>query len=481
MPMDEHIRSRRSPAGGGPFGRLQLELALSAGKLAGSTGRLLRLGGGTSFPGLVARRIDPGVLRKTVGASHAHKIVVSGSNGKTTTCRMIAAIAQAGGRRVLQNRSGSNLIQGVTTTAVHGADLLGRMPADVLILEIDEAVLRHVVAEIEPDTVVITNIFRDQLDRFGELYAVAGALETIVRGLPAGATAVLNGDDPLIANFAPDARCKRLYFGLNAGEAGHDAPEHGADSIRCVRCQHDLDYGRVYISHLGSFHCPNCGYRRPLLDVSVNRVEAAEAGAAILTVETPRGPLDVSLPLPGLHNVYNAAAALATGIAMGLQGPTLAGALGGLRPAFGRLEEIEADGHRVVLSIVKNPISYNTTLRTILQQPGQRYVLAAHSNSPVDGEDFAWLWDVDLEELAPRVAAVVTGGAKAEDIALRYKYAGVPEPLVQAVPDLAAALDAALARVPAGETLYILAGYSQTRDLRRIMEQRGWVPPFWEE
>src|SRR5437763_759332 len=254
MAAGHSMRARRRQTGqDGPLGRIQLGLALSAGKLTANAGRLLRVGGGTSLPGIVARRIDPHVLRKVVGASAARKIVVTGSNGKTTTCRMIAALAHAAGRRVTQNRAGSNLLQGVTSVAVNGADLRGALAADVLIFEIDEAVMRHVVPEIEPDTVIVTNIFRDQLDRFGELYAVAASLEATIRGLPAAATVILNGDDPLVASFAPDARARRLYFGVCAGDVGTQVPEHAADSIRCVHCQHDLDYSKVYISHLGAF------------------------------------------------------------------------------------------------------------------------------------------------------------------------------------------------------------------------------------
>ena len=481
MTTDERTRPRKRADHGGPLGRLQLELALSAGKLAGGTGRLLRLGGGTSLPGLVARRIDPDVLRKVVGASAARKVVVSGSNGKTTTCRMLAALAHGAGRRVMQNRAGSNLIQGVTSLAVNGADLLGRVDADTLILEIDEATLRHVVAEIEPDTFILTNIFRDQLDRFGELYAVAKVLEDMVRALPAGATAVLNGDDPMIASFAPDARARRLYFGLDAPEVARERPEHGADTIRCVFCQHDLVYSRAYISHLGAFRCPNCGYARPQLDVAVTRVEMSPMGATEITLQTPAGPLELRLPLPGLHNVYNAAAAVAAGLALGIDPAAMPAAFAGLRPAFGRLEEIAATDKRIVLSFVKNPISYNTTLRTIMQQPGPKHVLCAHSNTLVDGEDFAWLWDIDLESLAPHLASLVVSGSKAGELALRYKYAGVPEDQARTIPALGTALDAALANVESGGTLHVLAGYTPTRELRRIMEQRGWVPPFWEE
>ncbi|MGZ3665670.1 MAG: MurT ligase domain-containing protein [Ktedonobacterales bacterium] len=473
-------RSRRRGRGG-PLGTARLALALSAGKMAGTTGRLLRIGGGTSFPGVIARRIDPGVLRKVVGASPARKVVVCGSNGKTTTCRMITAISQASGRRVTQNRTGSNLLPGVTAVAVNGASVFGRLDADVLVFEIDEATIRHAVPEIEPDVVVVNNIFRDQLDRYGELYSVAAALETMIRNLPPEATVILNGDDPMVAGFAPDAQAKRLYFGLRTDDVGTQVPEHAADTIRCVRCQHDLDYTKAYISHLGAYRCPNCGYARPPLDIAVTHADLSPVGISTIGLETPAGPLSLRLPLPGLHNVYNAAGAVAAALAMGLDLSAADGALAGLRPAFGRLEDIQAGDKQIVLAFVKNPISYNTTLRTILQRPGKKHVLSAHSNAETDGEDFAWLWDIDLEELTPQLASLVTSGTKAEELAMRFKYAGVPEDQIQTIQDRTAALDAALANVEPGGTLYILSGYTPLHELRRTMQQRGWVPPFWEE
>jgi UDP-N-acetylmuramyl tripeptide synthase len=293
---------------------------------------------------------------------------------------------------------------------------------------------------------------------------------------------VLNGDDPLVASFAPDSAARRLYFGLRADSVGAEVPEHAADTIRCVRCQHALTYRRAYMSHLGDYQCGRCGTRRPDLDIAVTQVQASPDGGSDVTVETPAGTIRLLVPLPGLHNVYNAAAALAGAHALSLLEPGSArGALAGLRPAFGRLEEIRAGGRLTVLSFVKNPTSYNVTLRQILSRPGRKHVLAAHSNTVVDGEDFAWLWDVDLEALVPDLASLVVSGTKAEEVALRMKYAGAGRTGMRVIPDRQAALDTALARVPPDEPLYILAGYTPMREFRRIMQRRGWVPPFWEE
>ena len=463
-------------------GRVRLALALAAGKGSGAAGRFLNISGGTSLPGAIARRVDPLVLQKVAAASKARKAAVTGSNGKTTTCRMLAALAQATGVSIAQNRSGSNLLQGVTSVAVRGADLRGRMRAQLLLLEVDEATMRRVTPEVTPDMVLVTNIFRDQLDRFGELYSMARMLESAIEALPWQGSAVLNGDDALVASLAPRAQARRLYFGLRAEGVGSEVPEHSADTIRCVHCQHPLTFRRAYMSHLGDYECRGCGSKRPDLDIAVTAIHPTPDGGNDVTVETPAGTLQVHVPLPGLHNVYNTAAAIAGAFALEMLEPASArSALEALRPAFGRLEEIKAGGHRAVLSFVKNPTSYNATLQLIMQRPGRKHVLAAHSNTVVDGEDFAWLWDVDLEALVPDLASLVVSGTRAEEVALRMKYAGANLTDIRVIPGRQTALDTALARIPPDEPLYILAGYTPMREFRRIMQRRGWVPPFWEE
>ena len=466
-------------------GQARFTVALAAGKAAGAASRALRAGGGTNFVGKVAMRIDPGVLRKVATASEAGTTIVTGSNGKTTTCRMLAALASAGGLRVTQNRTGSNLLPGVVSAAVRGTDLRGRVDAQLMLLEVDEATVRLVTPELPPDTFLITNIFRDQLDRFGELYSMARALEAVIEALPASATVVLNGDDPLVASLAPGASARRLFFGIRAGGTGAQAPEHAADTIRCVRCQHMLSYRAVYLSHLGDYECLECGNTRPDLDVAVTAVRPSPDGGSEITVETPAASYLLRVPLPGPHNVYNAAAAVAAWTAQSPARPLRPAdarrALAGLRPAFGRLEEITAGQRRVVLAFVKNPTAYNATLREVLRRPGRKHVLAAHSNTVVDGEDFAWLWDVDLEQLAPELASLVVSGTRAEEVALRFKYAGADPAVTCLLPSRAAALQAALDATPPGESLYVFAGYTPMRELRGIMQRRGWVAPSWKE
>ncbi|HEY7349523.1 MAG TPA: MurT ligase domain-containing protein [Ktedonobacterales bacterium] len=461
--------------------RPRLTLALGAGKLAGSTGRLLKVGGGTSLPGMLARAIDPDVLRKVIGASKAKKIAITGSNGKTTTSQMIGAAGLANGLRVSQNRTGANMLQGVTTVAVNAANLRGELDDDLLVFEVDEGTFPLAIPELQPDVVMVTNIFRDQLDRYGELYKVANGLERVIRELPAAATVLLNGDDPLVANFAPDMRARRLYFGLEARGLGGTVPEHAADTVRCVKCQQYFEYEAVYISHLGAYRCPNCGYARPRLDVALTAAEMRPQGPTTVTIRTPGGEAALTMPLVGIHNVYNVTGAIGGAYALSLDLNKAALGLAKVKPAFGRLEPIQAGDQTVYLSFVKNPTSYNTILRTIEGWPGQKHVLVAASNTVVDGEDFAWFWDVEVEEIARDLLSVTCGGTKGEELAMRFKYAGVPEEKIEVVHDRPAALKAGLRKAGPQGSLFIFAGYTPTLELRRAMTERGWVSHVWKE
>src|SRR5579863_3991896 len=465
------------------LGKARLALAISAGKLAGASGRFFRIGGGTSLPGMIARRIDPNVLKSVVGASKAKKIVITGSNGKTTTARMTAAIADFGGQRVSHNRTGSNMLQGVTSVAVNFADMFGRLDSDVLLFEIDEGTIPLAVPEIQPDVVLITNIFRDQLDRYGELYSVANALNQMLESLPETSTILLNGNDPQVASFGLNAKAKRLFFGLETKEVGTPVPEQSADIIRCINCQEDLQYEVAYMSHLGIYRCPNCGYTLPKLDFAVTSAKLAAdgQGPSQVKLRTPQGEIEFEIPIPGLHNVYNDAAAIGATMSAGFSMEKAPAAIASIRPAFGRLEKIQAGDQTIYLAFVKNPTSFNLMLRLIAQHDTEKHLMVVASNTVVDGEDFAWLWDVDIENIASDIRDVVCSGTKAEELAMRLKYAEVPVDKISIVHEREAGLDAALKNTGPGGTLYIMASYTPTNELRRIMQKRGWVKHFWEE
>ena len=476
-PPADLVAARRAP-------RLtpRLYASLLAARAAGAASRVLGRGGGTSLPGMVARRVDPAILRTLVADRGVPVVAITGSNGKTTTARFTAALLRGEGIPVAHNSSGSNLVQGVTSLAVGFADVRGALPPGVLVAEVDEGALLVVADELRPRVLVIVDLFRDQLDRFGELHALGAAMDAVAATLAADAVLVVNGDDPLVASLASDRAGPRVTFGFDIAES-LDRITRAADTIRCPRCRHDLAYRAVYLSHMGDFACAECGFARPRLDVAVTAVEVTGIAETLCTIRVPGGAsLELRIPQAGIHVAYDAAAAVAAAVAIGAPLDHAASSLAGIRPAFGRMESIALpDGRSVILAFSKNPTSFNTTLRALGTEGEPRRLLIALSNTLVDGEDFAWLWDVDVESMAPRVEWAVVSGTRADEIATRLKYAGLDPRQMTVVEDRPAALDAALAQVPPGERLTIVAGYTPTIELREEMHRRGWTGRFWEQ
>jgi UDP-N-acetylmuramyl tripeptide synthase len=456
-----------------------LYAALVGGKVAGRASRLAGRGGGTSLPGVVARRIAPDILDLLVRRPGVPVVAITGSNGKTTTARLTAALLRGEGIEVLANSAGANLLQGVTSLAVRWTDLRGRLPEATMLAEVDEAALPVVAREVPLRALLVADLFRDQLDRFGELYAVASAIEDVAMSLPPDAAVIVNADDPLVATMAADREGRRVTFGFDLDHST-DLITRAADTIRCPRCRSDLRYRTVYLSHMGAYDCPACGFERPPLDVAVTALETRGLEETRCTVRTPDGETTFSIPQAGVHIGYDAAAAIAILVGLGIPIPHAAASLGTVRPAFGRLESIEASDRRVVLAFAKNPTSFNSTLHTLAAEGEPRQLLLALSNTLVDGEDFAWLWDVDFEGSVPFIQRVVASGTRADEVANRLKYAGLETARIETIADRTSALDRGLANAGPGGRLVIVAGYTPTIELREEMSRRGWVGRFWE-
>ena len=468
---------RRAP---GPRKSLSFRtfLALAAGKTAAHATRLVGRGGGTSITGMVARRVDPLVLERLVADRGVPVVAITGSNGKTTTARFTAALLRGEGVTVSHNSAGANLIQGVTSLAVSYADMRGDLPDGVLVAEVDEGALPKVAPELAPRALLVTDLFRDQLDRFGEIYAVADAIESVAAGLPPESALIVNADDPMVAMLARSRHGKRVTFGLEI-DRSTDQITRAADTIRCPKCRSDLEYRYVYLSHMGDYRCPSCGFERPRLDVAVTALEVVGLDCTRMDIETQSGKLTIEIPQSGVHIAYNAAGAIAILIGLGVSLEHAVESLAAVGPAFGRLEKIDADGRELLLAFAKNPTSYNTTLRALATEEEPRQLLIAASNTLVDGEDFGWLWDVDFETMAPKVERAVVSGTRADELANRLKYAGVPPDRLTIVENRPAALDAALAVLPADRRLVVLTGYTPLIELRNEMTRRGWTGRYW--
>ncbi|MDR7554739.1 MAG: MurT ligase domain-containing protein [Armatimonadota bacterium] len=469
--------------------------AFLAARAAAAGSRALRVGGGTTLPGRLAMALAPDLVPTLARQLRRGVVLISGTNGKTTTARLLGGIAQAAGLRVVHNRAGANLLSGIAAALLAHATARGRVHGDLGVFEVDEATLPAALAATEPRLVVLLNLFRDQLDRYGEIDLLADRWRRALARLPREAAVVYNADDPLVAEVAQAHTGRRVAFGLDAlPEAlpSRQAPEHAADSRYCYACGRPYVYTLVTLGHMGHYACTQCGTARPAADVRAVEVHLEGVdGAAFVVDAGPRGGspdapdararLAVRTRLPGLYNVYDATAAAAAAWALGVDATAVVRGLDETAPAFGRGERVVLEGREAVMLLAKNPAGFNEVLRTVLLADGAPVVLIAINDLIADGRDVSWLWDVDFELLADRVRAAVVTGLRGEEMALRLKYAGVPPARITLERDSALALTAALRRLPAGRRLYILPTYTAMLQLRALLARQGVVPGFWAQ
>ncbi|HET7768308.1 MAG TPA: MurT ligase domain-containing protein [Chloroflexota bacterium] len=467
--------------------RARVGLAVVGSRLAAAASRTLGRGG-TALPGLVAERIAPDLLSHLASQLPRGSIVVTGTNGKTTTSHMLARILSAAGLQPLRNASGSNLARGVATSLAAHAGPLGRLratPSTIGLFETDEAAFAQVVPAVRPRVVAVTNLFRDQLDRYGEVDTVAAVWRTALERLGAQPhTLVLNADDPTVAALgnafgSTPSGTESLYFGVDDPAIGRPGVEHASDAKTCPACGARLEYALAYYGHLGHYACAN-GHRRPSPGVAATRVTARGFEGTDLTIATPHGELTLTLPLPGLYNVYNALAAATSALAAGAPLSAIKEGLERFTAAFGRLERVAVGDKTAFLVLAKNPVGMNEALRTLFADGRPKHLLMALNDLDADGRDVSWIWDADFEHAAGHVATLVVSGRRAEDLALRLKYAGAIAKHPHLEPDLSRALDAALHDTPAGATLYCVLTYTAMLTLRKVLSDRGHVAPYWD-
>lgn len=463
---------------------LRNQFALGMAKATQWGSRRFGLGGGTNLPGRVARRLAPNVLQYQAARLSGGVILVSGTNGKTTTSRMLATILQQAGHPALHNRAGANLISGLTATTLD-LGLWGTPPYDHAIFEVDEAHLPAAIIETQPRVVLLLNLFRDQLDRYGEVDTIAQKWRTALAALPPSATVVLNADDPAIADVGTGLQAQVCFYGLEDARHGNDALRHAADSIFCRRCGTPYEYNPAYYGHIGRYHCPNCGHTRPNPQIALQQLELDGTRGSTLRLLVNKATagvqaVEINLPLPGLYNALNATAAMAAAVALGYDLPIIRSALESFSAAFGRIERFDVAEHPVLMALIKNPIGASETVRMITSDAESLDVLIAINDRIADGTDVSWLWDADFEALVGRVRSVVVAGTRAEDMAVRLKYAGLDPATMLVQPNLALAFDHAIKQLPAAAPLTLLPTYTAMLELRKALVDRGLLKPFWE-
>ena len=466
---------------GGHLIGTRLSAAIALGKVTASLSRRLQRGGGTTMPGRVARAVEPRVLMLLSQRLRWGSVIVAGTNGKTTTARLLAHIMEAAGRHPVHNRAGANLAAGIASALVEHADLRGRPMGDIGIFEVDEATVPRVVPAVAPRLIVFTNLFRDQLDRYGEIDHIATLWRSAATALPPDVVLVANADDPLVYDAVRDLPGRLVTYGMEDESHARPALEHTAEARYCYRCGTPYEYALTYFGHMGRYRCPTCGVARPAVDVAARDVALAGPDGSALTIAVADGgrAVRVTTVLPGLYNVYNILAAATAALHLGASLAQVEKGLASFAPAFGRAERVKVAGRELVMLLSKNPAGFNEVLRTVLSGGTLPVVLIAINDNIADGRDVSWLWDVDAEMLASRVARVVVTGTRAEDMAVRLLYAGLSEGAIEVEHDYAGALRSALAQADGGP-LFVLPTYTAMLALRDVLRQWGAVGRFWE-
>ncbi|HLF00300.1 MAG TPA: MurT ligase domain-containing protein [Gaiellaceae bacterium] len=450
---------------------LRLGIETLAARGLGALSRAAGRGGGTTLPGKLLWKLDPGSVDALAARLSKGSALVSATNGKTTTTAMAARIL-GDGSRLAWNQSGANLLSGIAS------ELMSARRAELGLFEVDEGAFPEAAARMRPRVVALSNLFRDQLDRYGELELVAERWRAAVGALSGETMLVVNADDPVVASLA-DGRRHALRFGLDDPRHARPTLQHAADSKYCIRCGAPYEYAAAYVGHLGDYRCPACDHARPPLDLAAREVELRGLLGSRFRIDAPDGAVDIELGLPGLYNVYNATAAASLSLALGASLSDVQTGLKAFSAAFGRFERIPTGGKTIVVLLVKNPAGANEVLRTL--ETGVPPVLVLALNDAIaDGQDVSWIWDVDFEPILEHAGRVVVSGDRAAELGLRMLYGGLSEDRLEVEPALERALDRGLELVEAGTELVVLPTYTAMLALREILSARGLVRPYWE-
>ncbi|MBU2632668.1 Mur ligase family protein [Patescibacteria group bacterium] len=402
----------------------------------------LNLGHGSTWPGHIALKANKSFIEKSLKRENVKTIVIAGTNGKTTTSKLLKTIIEKNEGKVFQNQSGANLLNGIASTIILESNINGKLKKDFAVLEVDENTLPLIVDSFIPDYIIALNLFRDQLDRYGEVDTIAEKWKESFKKLPESTTVILNADDPLIAFLGKDIKAKTLFFGLNENSSAttHEA----ADSVYCPICKAKLEYSSFTFSHLGNWSCVNCNFKKPILALS-----------------------NVSnYPLSGTYNKYNTLAAILTAKTLGFNNEKIEKALLGFSPAFGRQEVLTAKSKKVQIILAKNPTSFNESLKTIDELSARNLLLVLNDRIP-DGKDVSWIWDTNLK-LAKNIKNITVSGDRAFDMALRVKYSDI-RVNIETEESLKIAIRLALEKTGENETLFILPTYSAMLEVRKIL------------
>lgn len=420
-------------------------LILLIAKAVAKVSRFFSLGTGITWSGEIALRLDKSILSKLVNKIRHGVIIVAGTNGKTTTCAIISHILSKQNKKIISNITGANLENGIVGTLISKTNLRGGIDADYAIFELDEASLVNILKIVKPKILLLLNLFRDQLDRYGEVDTIAQNWNKTIMPLVKFQTKlVVNADDPLMAFLGLSYQGESKFFGLNDKKHDQKTLSHASDSIYCLWCGGKLKYESIFLAHYGNWSCPNCKRKRPVIE----NIEGYQL-------------------LKGVHSLYNLKAAILAVRSLGLPVYNIKSALNSFQPAFGRQEEFSIGGKKIKIFLSKNPAGFNESIRTVTNEKDFSTCLIALNDRIPDGRDVSWIWDVDFENLAKYNNTVYLSGDRVDDLAVRLKYAQIRN--VKMIHNLKTAISSALNSIKIGETIYILPTYSAMLDVRKVL------------
>ena len=457
----------------------RLMLSILAAKTAIVLCRLMHTGG-TSFPGKIALKIYPDLLKAI--AVNFKIIAVTGTNGKTTTTRVIGQVLKENNIIYISNKSGANLLNGIATSLIEAVNIMGKSKVSTALLEIDEAAFSKVTEHFEPDVIVVTNFFRDQLDRYGEVYTT---LNNVIKGISKapGSTLVLNADDSLCASIGRKVNNRVIYYGFSPDSWNNENYTVNNDALFCIFCKTRYNYENHIYGHLGSFSCPECGYGRPASAITCLEVTELTSSYTRIKLDIDGYTSDAKINLPGIYNIYNCLAGAACGFALGLPVENSLKALSSFECGFGRMESIITEGKTIKVILVKNPTGFSQVLDYLLSENNPMQLAFLINDNAADGRDISWLWDVDFEKLGKindKIITAFVSGIRGADMAVRLKYAGFDTNKIIMTDNYNQLLDRALASTPEGSTVYILPTYTAMLEIRSILKRKFNLTEFWE-
>ena len=446
------------------------------GKTIAFLSPLLRRGGGTSAPGVALLRLHPKAFSKLSDSLDRGSVLISATNGKTTTTRFLSDILANAGVACVSNTSGANLKSGVAT-----ALLTKEQHHEMGVLEVDEAALPEIVEENRPRMLILMNLFRDQLDRYGELESIAKRWREMVLALHPNTKLLVNADDPVLATIGLQ-RPGTIFFGLgDASSYSRDKLQHASDSSNCPQCSAPLSYEHLTLSHMGDWRCESCSLARPQLDFAVSRIRLDGLNGSDFTINSESGLHEISSKMPGLHNVYNALAAFSAASDLGIDQEGIISSISKTVAAFGRTEKIPINDRELHILLAKNPAGANANIDTLLLQPGPLHLCVLLNDRIADGRDVSWIWDVDYERVLNKVETLHVGGERSYDLALRFLYGGFDKEKIEVADSIPKLLDSLISSTSENSKLFVLPSYTAMLDLRDELVKRNVTHAFWKD